>query len=174
MISSQHFQRLEHIYASTSAPGREVDDVAVALGRAELHARIDGDALPPQEVANHTHYHDMLTDAASLAAGSLVEEHVVMAEQFDMHVVTPGYNGPVTASARVALAQPPRYRVEVHLVTEAGEVLARGSGVFAPSSVEWPPDPAPDAEAQTPSASKPDPAVYASIWPSPYGIVHLN
>jgi hypothetical protein len=114
----------------------------------------------------------MLADAASLAAGSLVEDHVVVAEQFDMHVLQPGYSGPVTASARVAIAQPPRFRVEVQLVNEEGEVLARGSGVFAPSAIELPPDPDPDQEVS--SGAKPEPAVYASVWPTPFGFLHLN
>lgn len=172
MVNSQHFKRLEHIYTSTSSPHRDMRDVSIAMGRAELSAHIDTDDLSPQDVANHTHYHDMLADAASLAAGSLVEDHVVMAEQFDMQVVTPGHSGAVTASARVTLAQPPRYRVEVLLVSEDGEALAKGTGVFSPTPRELPPDPAPDKEPT--DGPKPDPAVYASVWPSPFGILHLN
>lgn len=172
MINSQHFRRLEHIYANKPTSPRETEHIAVSMGRAELSAHIDTGQLSPQDVANHAHYHDLLSDAASLAAGSLVEEHVVMAEQFDMRVMQPGYSGPVTASARVALAQPPRYRVEVQLTGDAGEVLAQATGVFAPSPVELPPDPAPDQAA--PSGGKPEPAVYASVWPTPFGLIHLN
>lgn len=172
MINSQHFRRLEHIYADKPMSPREMNNVAVSMGRAELSAQIDTDQLSPQAIANHAHYHDMLADAASLAAGSLVEDHVVVAEQFDMHVLQPGYSGPVTASARVAIAQPPRFRVEVQLVNEEGEVLARGSGVFAPSAIELPPDPDPDQEVS--SGAKPEPAVYASVWPTPFGFLHLN
>lgn len=172
MIDSRHFKRLEHIYAATSSPDRDVRDVAIALGRAELSATIDTEQLSPQDLANHTHYHDMLADAASLAAGSLVEDHVVMAEQFDMQVVTPEFSGSVMASARVTLAQPPRYRVEVQLTSEAGDVLAHGTGVFSPTPRELPPDPDPDRE--TTGKSKPDPAVYASVWPTPFGLLHLN
>ncbi len=172
MINSQHFRRLEHIYADKPMSPRDMDNVAVALGRAELSAQIDTGQLSPQALANHTHYHDMLADAASLAAGSLVEDRVVVAEQFDMHVLKPGYSGTVMASARVALAQPPRYRVEVQLTNGAGEVLARGSGVFTPSTTELPPDPDPEQEAS--SGVKPEPAVYASVWPTPFGLLHLN
>ena len=172
MIDSRHFKRLEHIYTSSTSPDRDMRDVAIAMGRAELSADIDTEQLSPQDVANHAHYHDLLADAASLAAGSLVEDHIVMAEQFDMQVVTPGFSGPVTASARVTLAQPPRYRVEVQLTSEEGDVLAHGSGVFSPTPQELPPDPNPDQDAS--HSAKPDPAVYASVWPTPFGMLHLN
>ena len=172
MVNSRHFRRLEHIYATTPTAARETSEVAVAMGRAELHAHIDTGSLSPQGVANHTHYRDMIADAAALAAGSLEEEHVVMAEQLDMRVFKPGYSGAVTASARVTLAQPPRYHVEVQLSSEEGEVLARGAGVFVPSAVELPPDPAPDET--PPTGRRPDPAVYAAVWPTRFGILHLN
>lgn len=172
MIDSRHFKRLEHIYTSSASRDRDVRDVAIALGHAEVSADINTEQLAPQDVANHAHYHDMLADAASLAAGSLVEDHVVMAEQFDMQVVTPGFSGSVTASARVTLAQPPRYRVEVQLVSEDSELLAQGTGVFSPTPRELPPDPNPDQDAT--GDAKPDPAVYASVWPTPFGLLHLN
>jgi len=172
MINSQHFRRLEHIYAERPTSPREMNNVAVALGRAELSAHIDTEQLSPQAIANHAHYHDLLADAASLAAGSLVEDRVVVAEQFDMHVLQPGFSGSVAASAHVTLAQPPHYRVEVQLTNEEGDVLARGSGLFTPSTIELPPDP--DPEREVASGARPEPAVYASVWPTPFGFVHLN
>lgn len=174
MIDSRHFRRLEQLYATRPTAVGEMHDVAVALGRAELNARIDVTRLRLQDVAHHAHYHDMLADAAALAAGSLVEEHVVMAEQFDMHVLKPGYSGEVTASARVTLVQPPHYRVEVQLTGAAGEVLARAVGIFARSTVELPPDPGSDGAAASSSRARPEPAVYATVWSTPFGLVHLN
>ncbi len=174
MIDSRHFRRLEQLYATAPTAARQTREVAVALGRAELNAHIDGARLRPQDVARHAHYHDMLADAASLAAGSLVKDRVVMAEQFDMQVLKPGYSGDATASACVTLAQPPHYRVDVHLVSETGEVLARGVGIFARSAVELPPDPVPDEAPPSPSKLRPEPAVYATVWSTPFGLVHLN
>lgn len=119
----------------------------------------------------------MLVDAAALAAGSLVADRVVIAERFDMQVVQLGHSGLVTASARVTLAQPPRYRVVVQLMSEAGTVLAQGTGVFAPGPIKLPPDSVSGQAASDRAASpqnKPEPAVYASVWPTPFGLVHLN
>lgn len=173
MTDNRHFRRLEHIYASTPSDVYSVNDVAVALGRAELNSQIESDQLSPQDVATHTHYHELLCDAAALAAGSLIEDQLVTVEQFDMRVMESGHSGSVVVSARVALAQPPRFHVEAELRTEEGEVLARGIGRFARSTVELPPDPHPDADGAEPSKRR-DPAVYASVWASPFGILHLN
>ena len=173
MVDRQHFRRLEHIYESApSEKSRPAQDVAVALGRAAFATAIDGDERSPQELAGHTHYHRLLCDAGALAAGSLVEDRVVTVQQFNMSVAQQGYSGPVDVSARVVLAQPPGYHVEIHLHTPAGELLARGFGIFAPSAQELPPDPSPE---QTPDEQpQREPAVYASIWQSPMGVLHLN
>ena len=174
MVDRQHFRRLEHIYESApSEKSHPAQDVAVALGRAAFATEIDGDKRTPQELAGHTHYHRLLCDAGALAAGSLVEDRVVTVQQFNMSVMEQGYSGPVKVSARVVLAQPPGYHVEIHLYTPDGELLARGFGIFAPSEQELPPDPAPEDDAGDERPSR-EPAVYASIWSSPLGVLHLN
>lgn len=173
MVDRQHFRRLERIYESApSEKSHHAQEVAVALGRAAFATEIDGDERTPQELAGHTHYHRLLCDAGALAAGSLVEDRVVTVQQFNMSVVEQGYSGTVQVSARVVLAQPPGYHVEIHLYTPEGDVLAHGFGIFAPSTQELPPDPAPDADAD--EAPPREPAVYASIWSSPMGVLHLN
>lgn len=177
MINSQHFRRLEHMYAANHAPRHEMADVAVSMGRAEMSARIDTDPHNLRSITNHAHYHDLLADTASLAAGSLVEDRVVAAERFDMQVMNPGYSGLVKTSARVILAQPPRYRVQVQLMSEEGNVLAQGTGVFAPSATKLPPDTDPEQPSAGRAAVPTDtlePAVYASVWPTPFGLLHLN
>lgn len=172
MVSSKHFRHLESLYASSSEE-RDTSRPAVSLGRAIIQATIEQNAPSPQELANHTHYRELLSDAGALAAGSLVEDRLVASEQFNLRVEEAGYSGPVTVSARVVLAQPPRYHVEVQLLDVYGDVLAVGTGVFTPSSVELPD--AGDAGASTPTDNKrPEPAVYASVWATPFGMVHLN
>jgi hypothetical protein len=178
-MNSQHFRQLEHMYATHRSLRPEVTGVTVSMGRAEMSARIDSDPLRLQAITSHAHYHDLLVDTATLAAGSLVEDRVVAAERFDMQVVQPGYSGLVTASAWVTLAQPPRYRVAVQLMSEEGHVLAQGAGMFAPSTTKLPPGSATGPSAAEHTASprnrnKLEPAVYASVWVTPFGLLHLN
>ena len=173
MVNSRHFQRLEELYTSGSSPYRTGTEVTVSLGRAEMEAEIDADTLGPQNLANHTHYRELLGDAAALAAGSLVEDRIVTSEQFNMRVEKAGYRGPVTVSARVMLAQPPRYHVEARLLDNEENTLAVGTGAFTPSSVELPSgDEVEASEAE--AKARPEPAVYASVWPTPFGLIHLN
>lgn len=176
-MNNQHFRQLEHMYATNRSLRHEMTDVTVSMGRAEMSARMNSDPLRLHAITSHTHYHDVLIDTATLAAGSLVADYGVAAERFDMQVVQPGYSGLVTASARVTLAQPPRYRVAVQLISEEGHVLAQGAGVFAPSTIELPLGSAPGQAASDHAASprnKLEPAVYASVWPTPFGLLHLN
>ena len=101
-------------------------------------------------VLNRLPHQRLLTEAASLAAGSLEKEHVVTAEQFTVDVVDPEYEGPVVAVAEVVMAEPPRYVVEAELRRAEEETLvAEAVGVFRPSENDLPSDPLPDAE--TPS-----------------------
>ncbi len=149
-------------------------NVAVALGRAEVSSTIEEEQLTPQARASHTHYHQLLCDAAALAAGSLIEDRLVAAEEFDMQVEQPGYSGPVVVSAQVALAEPPHFHVQAHLHSPGGTVLAHGFGRFVKSTVELPPDPQPEAADAEEAPARRDPAVYASVWTSPFGVLHLN
>lgn len=180
MVKNEHFRRLEHIYAS-ELPGSNPNRVSVSFGRALLNASLKasnsmaGDGMPHQQ---------LLSDAAALAAGSLEKERTVSAEEFDMNILDPDYSGEVTATARVVVAQPPRFVVNVALVTNDGEVVARGQGVFKPTTDELPPDPSPDAvegsssdapsTASGDSRQEPQPATFMPVFPTPMGILCLN
>jgi hypothetical protein len=171
MVANQHFQRLKHIYASDPA-GPAGDRVAISYGRAELDGMID--AAQSTAVGDQLPHHRLLSDAATLAAGSLEKEHVVTAEQFAVDVVNPDYEGPVVASAEVALAEPPRTVVQAVLVDEDGELVAEAKGVFRPSENHLPPDPAPEEKNETDDAPTPPPASFMPVHTTPYGYVCLN
>jgi len=180
MVKNEHFRRLEHIYAS-ELPGSKPNRVSVAFGRALLNMSLKasnstvGEGMPHQQ---------LMSDAAALAAGSLEKERTVTAEEFDMNIIAPNYSGEVTATARVVAAQPPRFIVNVALVTNDGEVVARGQGVYKPTTDELPPDPSPEATTDTNSDAlstsardtdrEPQPATFMPVFPTPMGVVCLN
>lgn len=169
MVAHEHFQRLKHIYTSDSAHA-DGERVAIAYGRAELDGSID--AAEADAVMNRMGHHRLLSDAASLAAGSLEKEHVVTAEQFTVDVDDPEYEGPVVASAEVVLAEPPRYVVQAVLLRETGEFVAEARGVFRPGSDPLPPDP---SSADTDDVEMgPPPASVIPVHTTPYGTICLN
>jgi len=168
MIAQKHFQRLKHIYTAAASGGGE-EAVAISFGRAELDGRIE--AVASDAVLNRMPHQRLLTDAASLAAGSLAKEHVVTAEQFTVDVVVPEYDGPVVATAEVVMAEPPRSVVRAELWAEDEMLVAEAMGVFRPSTDALPSDPDPDADNDRPS---PPPASFMPVHTTPYGTLCLN
>jgi hypothetical protein len=169
MVSERHYKRLEEMYAaSPSASGEGA--ASVSYGRAELQGQIGDDRSG--DVFSRTPHHALLNDAASLAAGSLEKERQVTAEQFQADVVDSTYSGPVSASARVVVAQPPRYVVESVLRAPDGTVVAAAMGVFHPTGASLP-----DTEVSLDDARErrtPPPASFIPLFDTPFGPVCLN
>jgi len=117
-------------------------------------------------------HHRLLSDAASLAAGSLEKEHAVTAEQFSVDVVDPDYDGPVVVTADVVMAEPPRYVVEGQLWSEEGELVAEAMGVFRPSEHDLPAAPVDGNDGER--APTPPPASFMPVHTTPYGVLCLN
>lgn len=170
MVAQKHFQRLKQIYTSDSSRSSG-DTVAIAFGRAELRGTLD--AVESEVVLNRMPHHRLLSDAASLAAGSLEKEHVVTAEHFTVDVVDPDYEGPVVATAEVVMAEPPRYVVEAQLWSEEDTLVADAMGTFHPSENDLPSvsDTGQEEEEET---STPDPASFMPVHTTPYGMLCLN
>jgi hypothetical protein len=169
MVAQNHFQRLKHIYTSSSPSGGRV---AISYGRAELDGRIE--AVAADAVLNRMPHHRLLSDAASLAAGTLEKERVVTAEQFTVDVVDPDYEGPVAAAAEVVMAEPPHYVVQAELWSEEGELVAEALGTFRPSDDDLPADPRGEDADEEAVAPPPPPAAFMPVHTTPYGMLCLN
>lgn len=180
MINSSHFKRLEHLYTASASGTAEPDGVAVAFGRAQLNAQLEASQREASTLDARSVHHRLLSDVAALAAGSLVKDRMVSVERFNVQMLKPEYQGPVVASSQVVAAQHPRFIVGAILTTPGGEFVARATGVYGPSHVELPPDPAPeDAEARHPAEEAdtklhPAPAMFMSVFPTQFGSLCLN
>jgi hypothetical protein len=192
MIKNEHFRRLEHIYSSELSESN-TGSVSVNFGRALLNGRLTGES-DSTVAGNDLPHQKLMSDAAALAAGSLEKERTVTAENFDMNVQMPDYRGDVVATARVVMAQPPKFVVQAALLTPDGDVIAEAQGVYKPSDQELPPDPHPDLESTgsvsmpgrantdaTPGAPtaeepapEPQPATFMPVFPTQMGMLCLN
>jgi len=168
MAASQHTERLKQIYVSKpSTPAGE--RVAISYGHAELDAEIS--ASDEGTVRTKLPHQRLLSDVASLAAGSLEKDRFVEMEQFHFDVDEPDYTGPVVASADVVLAEPPRFVVDAILLTETGELVAEATGVFRPGDEALPSTPLPEEADEAPV---PEPASFMPVHTTPYGMLCLN
>lgn len=169
MVTQKHFQRLKHMYASSHPEQKEV---GISFGRVELDGTLE--AVESEGALNRMPHHRLLSDAASLAAGSLEKEHTVTAEEFTVTVVTPDYSGPVVATAEVVMAEPPRYVVEAELWSEEEVLVADAMGVFRPGETDLPPVPEGGESEDEPDNGSPPPASFMPVHTTPYGVLNLN
>jgi acyl-coenzyme A thioesterase PaaI-like protein len=170
--TTQHHRRLEHLYRPSHlrTPDAAAADAAVAYGKAEVRTRI----APPdaRTGAAPGPVHRLLSDAAALAAGSLVKDRFVAAQQFNVRLAQPDYHGPVRVVAQVLLSTPPSTTVTAVVFDAEGELVAVATGVYAPTAERLP---ALDRDAldasPTPALT---PASFGAIAQTPVGPVHLN
>jgi len=168
MVAQQHYQRLKHLYTDASSE-HATGPVDISYGYAEVVGVIEEEV--GRSVVTRVPHQQLLTDVASLAAGSVEKEGQLSLEHFNVSVNQPDYRGSVRASAEVVLAEPPRYHVRATLFGEDGEELAEALAFFEPSGKDLPPDPAPEAEAE---GTAPPPAPFMPIHVTRCGSLCLN
>lgn len=175
MVTSEHFQRLKHIYRSTGST-TSGKDVVISYGAAELHGSIDSGR--PKALGDTVTHHQLLRDVSSLAAGTVEKEHFVTVDSFMLNMIDSSYTGPVRASAEIVLAEPPQYIVEAVLVTPDESVIAEAQGTFQPSDTPLPSDPVPDESGSNDqhrdASAWTSPASFMPIHTTPYGVLCLN
>lgn len=168
MVAHEHYQRLKHLYAAASETAP--DEVDLSYGYAEIEGVLEESSSGG--LLNRLSHQRLLSDVSSLAAASVEKEGLLTLGQFNLSVSRPDYRGSVVATAEVVLAEPPRYHVRAVLWDEEEEVVAEALALFDPSGEALPPDPAPEAEAQ--STTSPPPTPFMPIYVTKHGDLCLN
>lgn len=169
MVAQQHYQRLKHLYEADPAENA-TGPLDISFGFAELVGVVEDQSATP--VLNRMPFRRLLSDASSLAAGSVEKDGVLTMARFSLSVERPEYRGSVRASAEVVFAEPPRYHVRAVLLDENDEPVAESLALFEPSGEELPPDPAPEAGDEESPA--PPPAPFMPVHVTRYGVLCLN
>lgn len=168
MVANEHYKRLKHLYtASSEETPRRVD---LSYGYAEIDGVVEEGSST--ELTSQLPHQRLLSDVAVLAASSVEKDGLLSLEHFNLSLIRPEYRGPVTATAEVMVAEPPRYHVRATLLHEEGEVVAEALALFEPSGEELPPDPAPEANEE--DAPTPPPAPFMPIHVTEQGVLCLN
>lgn len=131
---SEHFRRLERMYASAPineyfAPRLQI----VEAGVAELRIAIRPEFHHAAHAAHGAVYFKALDDATFFAANSLVEDVFVLTLSFNLYLTRPVSDGEITATGRVVTRSRRLYIAEGVIVDARGREIARGSGTFMPS-----------------------------------------
>lgn len=125
-----------------SAPINEFFEPSLEIqeGRAELELPVSEKLFHPARAVHGTAYFKALDDAAFFAANSLVEDVFLLTTQFNVYMTRPVSSGSMHAVGEVINEHPDQYIAESAIRDDDGNQLARGRGLFVPSSVELSPE----------------------------------
>lgn len=179
MIDERHFRKLESVYAAAPSSIYDRPALHVSLGQAQLDLDLDEVDVDAVGAIDRALYYKLLCDASALAANSLVEDRLVAAESFNMHVIRPSAWGAVTALSRVVSEHGAVYSVEAVLLDRDGQELALGNGLFSRSDIELYGEGEPPFDRDDPDeAGAPDGSLtghaYGTLFQTPFGWIHLN
>jgi acyl-coenzyme A thioesterase PaaI-like protein len=169
MINEQHLNRLRRLVSDAPSSLYGTEDIGVWAGQARIQFQTEDEDCDAAGTVDRALYFKLLNDAAALAAGSLVDEHFVTCESFDMYVMRSVAEGELVALAQVVTARDSLFTVEAVLTDENGRKLARAHGVFTRSTVSLPSLEEVDEE----TTGERETAVGA-LWDSPVGLLNLN
>ena len=85
-------------------------------------------------------YFKLLDDAAFFSVNSLVRDVFVLTVSFNIYLTRPVSAGELKASGRVVHRSRRLFLAESELVNGEGQEVARGSGVFMPSTIALSPE----------------------------------
>lgn len=169
MINEQHLNRLRRLLADAPSSLYGPEDIGVWAGQARIQFQTEDEDRDASGAVDRALYFKLLNDAAALAAGSLVDEHFVTCESFDMYVVRSVAEGELVVLAQVVTARGSLFTVEAVLTDESGRKLARAHGVFIQSTVALP-----SLEDADDEMSEGAGTAVGALWDSPVGLLNLN
>lgn len=131
-----HYSGLEALFRS-AAVNQVIDSQLTILGEGE--ARIDFPINPKlYHFANGIHgvvHYKAMSDAAFYAANSLFIDRILLTSSFNLNFIKPVTVGPLVAEGRWVSGRKRILIADARLIDGEGEVVARGTGTFAPSSM---------------------------------------
>lgn len=178
MIGDRQLAKLVKLFTEAPSSRYTPDDISITFGE----ARIKYDPMPDDYDAtgfvDRAVYGKLMLDAATLAAGTLVEDRFVTNESFNLYAMKPFGEGKLIAIARLIHARLNRFTVEVRLIDEQGLAIASGNGTFAVTSM--PAEPGDDVQPMDDDIEEEDQVedsksiAYGSLWRTPFGYIHQN
>ena len=134
-LDSDHYRKLEHLYASAPVTQWYGAAITVGDGQAEVRFTIRPEFHHAAHAVHGSVYFRALDDAAFFAANSRVSDVFVLTVSFTVHFARPVTSGELRAVGRIIHGGGRLFFAESTLFNDAGEMLGHGSGVFTRSSI---------------------------------------
>jgi len=132
-MGSDHFRKLEMMYAGAPINGFFDPRLSVEEGKTELRMTVRQDFFHAAGATHGSVYFKAMDDAAFFAANSLVEDVFVLTTSFNLHLFRPISAGEMIATGTV-VGQTRSVIVADSVIHDAeGKQLARGTGTFVRS-----------------------------------------
>lgn len=130
-----HWERLECLYLAS--PHNEYYDpgVRISSGEAEIVIPVHEKLSGVTGTAHSSVYFTAMADSAALAVNSIVENTLVVAVHFDIHLSRPIATGQLIARSRFLGMSGDHYLAESVLTDSEGEEIGKGNGAFTKSDI---------------------------------------
>lgn len=177
MTGFQQLVKLVKRFTSSPSSLYSPKDIAITFGEARISYNPKPSDLTHAGQIDRSLYAKLMLDAATLAAGSLVEERDVTNDSFSMYGPVDVHSTILTAVARMTHSDQGRYTVETRLLDENRNPVGSGYGTFSISPTEEPSlEEGETIEEQDAQADAPRPLriAYGALWKSPIGLLNLN
>ncbi len=139
-INSEHYRKLERMYAAAPINAFFEPMLVVGQAKAEVQIRVRRDFFHSAGAMHGSVYFKALDDSTFFAAQSVVTEYFVLTAHFELDLLKPVSGGAVEAKAIVTKQSGRRVWAQAELLDEAGLCVARGKGIFVVSDQKLRPE----------------------------------
>jgi uncharacterized protein (TIGR00369 family) len=138
-MDSDHYRRLERLYAAAPVTKWYGSSIQIEDGRAEVRLTARPDFHHAANAVHGSVYFRLLDDACYFAANSRVTDVLVLTVSFTVHFLRPVTDGELRAVGSVVHGGGRLFVAEARLVDHEDRPLGHGSGVFSRSSIRLDP-----------------------------------
>jgi len=127
---TEHFRKLERMYASAPINAYYRPQLEVREGEAELTMQVRRELFHAADAIHGSVYFKALDDVCWFAAASLFDDRWLLTASFNIHLLRPVAEGLMRATGRVVHVSRRLVLADGVLVSGEGRELARGGGSF--------------------------------------------
>ena len=134
-MDSDHYHRLERLYASAPVTQWFGTSIQIEDGRAEVRVSARPEFHHAANAVHGSVYFRLLDDASFFAVSSRVTDVFVLTVSFTVHLLRPVADGELRAVGHVIHGGGRLFVAESQLMDQEGRLIGHGSGVFSRSSI---------------------------------------